>query len=142
MRVLWLCILLLPSCSQKLPGKAVGTFQVTMHLESNTCGEQAVYLRDGDRYAVEIRADGPKAYWHLADSQPLEGQRTSDEYKFALSTIVASQTGDAGPNRCQLQQDEMLEATLHEGRSTDKARSAEEDAGTRCPTDDETAADG
>jgi hypothetical protein len=128
MQRLAIALLLCTGCSTKLPGEVVGTYRVTMKLEENTCGPNAVFLSDGKSYSVQLRADGNQGYWRLADGKPLPGKYTQDKgaFAFTFSSIVATSDPDAGEPVCQLQQNETLSGKIH-GLKVDEA-SEDDDA--------------
>ncbi len=113
MQRLVLALLCTVGCSNELPGQVVGTYLVTMKLEENTCGPNAVFLSDGRMYSAQLRADGATAYWRIADAKPLAGEYTDKgEFKFSFSSIVATSDPDAGGPVCQLLQTEVLSGKI------------------------------
>jgi hypothetical protein len=126
----------LAACTQELPGDVVGTYRVTMKLEENTCGANAVYLQDGREYSVEIRSEerNSQGYWHLADTSPIPGKYENDSFEFKFSALVASAAEDAGASPCRLQQDEVLSGMIVRAKDANGgedagAADAGEDAG-------------
>ena len=80
----------LSSCTPSLPGESLGTFEVAMKLEANTCGEGAVYTTDGQRLAVELRSDDSACYWRVPGQPMMEGKLDGTNCRFTVTTVVAS----------------------------------------------------
>jgi hypothetical protein len=125
--VRWLGLLALLGCPPAVPGELVGTFDVLMQLEENGCGEGAVYVTDGQRFAVELRKDGPKAYWRVPEQPMIDGYEQSGEYRFTMRTIVDSSDADAGPV-CQIVQTAELVAKVQAALQDAGAGDAASDA--------------
>lgn len=114
---------LAPACVSEPSGDEVGTYQVTMSLESNTCGAGAVNLKDGHRYTAQLRADGEEGFWRIPGQMALPGSYTDGQFKFSYGSVVARSAPDAGAF-CQLVQDEVLEGAVAE-----KASASSDDGG-------------
>jgi hypothetical protein len=102
-----LAICLVLGCSD-LPGEVVGTYRIRMTLEENQCGARAVYVLDGRRYAVELRAEGTRAYWRVPGQTALAGKYDAPEFHFEYQSLVARSPDDAGTPLCRLVQSEVL----------------------------------
>lgn len=119
------------ACSE-LPGDVVGTYRISMKLEENACGSQAVYSMDGRQYSVELRSDGKHGYWRVPGKGPLRGSYEAPEFHFEFQSLVAQSAQDAGPARCRLLQHEVISGTVAVDGGTadeDAGEAADEDAG-------------
>jgi len=115
----------------ELPGEIVGTYKIGMTIEENTCGEGAVNLLHGHRYAAELRSDGKRGYWRVPSAPPLEGEYDAPKFRFESSAIVANEGADAGPRGCTLRQVDVLTgevSKLPDAGSEPHAEGDEEDA--------------
>jgi hypothetical protein len=104
------CAALLAACNT-VQGKEVGTYQVEMRLEENTCGPEALYTEDGKHYRVQLRAEGATGYWRVAGEKPLQGSYDAGRFKFTYESVVASSPDDAA-TFCQLAQSELLSGAV------------------------------
>jgi hypothetical protein len=115
-------------CTVTLPGEPVGTFEITMRLEENTCGPQAVVITDGQRFVAELRrGDNNTAYWRIPDQKMLDGWVDDEKYHFTFTSIVATSAPERGP-RCDIVQSASLVAEVEREESDDDDK--ERDAGT------------
>jgi hypothetical protein len=120
--------LALSGCQAQLPGDTVGTFDIAMKLETNTCGQNAVYVTDGRHFAAQLRADEKgRVFWRVPMQSPLEGTRDGDTYTFTFSSPVATSAPDAGAF-CQLYQTAKIVAKVS-GVAGDAGVDAAVDAG-------------
>ncbi len=87
-------IVALPSCTPSLPGESLGTFDLAMTLEENTCGESAVYTTDGAHLAVELRREDEACYWRIPGQPVMEGTLEDGKCHFTVTTVVASDAPD------------------------------------------------
>jgi hypothetical protein len=110
-----------------VPGDPVGTFNITMSLDENGCGDGAVYITDGTKFAAELRTDGPTAYWRVPEQPMITGYDQDGEYKFKTRTLVDSSDADAGP-LCQIIQTAELVAQVHAAASDAGVGDASADA--------------
>ena len=101
----------LAGCDSSLPGDELGSYLVTKHLAENTCGETAVYQRDGASFRVQLRADDGKSYWRAAGAPPVQGAAVADGHQFLFRSIVAR--SDQGSDRtCRLAQYEKITVSI------------------------------
>ena len=87
-------IVALSSCTPSLPGESLGTFDLAMTLEENTCGESAVYTTDGAHLAVELRREDEACYWRIPGQPVMEGTLEDGKCHFTVTTVVASDAPD------------------------------------------------
>jgi hypothetical protein len=120
--------LALSGCKSTLPGDTVGTFDIAMKLENNTCGQNAVYVTDGRHFSAQLRSDEKgRVFWRVPMQSPMEGTRDGDTYTFKFGSPVATSSPDAG-TFCQLYQTAQIVATLS-GAAGDAGVDAAVDAG-------------
>ena len=140
----------LAGCTTELPGEAVGTFEIAMKLEQNTCGESAVYVTDGVKFSAELRTEGDRCYWRVPEQPIIEGELDGEHCRFRSSSVVATnaedvtaqtpplivpdptmqQPADGNPQtECQLIQTVDLVTTL-DGQPGNDAGAGDSDAGT------------
>jgi hypothetical protein len=84
----------LTSCTPSLPGEPLGTFEVAMKLEDNSCGEGAVYTMDGQHLSVELRSEKDECYWRVPGHPIMQGTLKDDHCRFTVTTVVASDAED------------------------------------------------
>jgi hypothetical protein len=85
----------LASCTPALPGESLGTFEVTMKMDDNTCGEGAVYTMDGQKLSVELRSKKDECYWRVPGHPIMQGTLKDDgSCQFSVTTVVASDAQD------------------------------------------------
>lgn len=99
---------LLVACNQDLPGEAVGTYRVVMNQSENTCGQRGLLPPDGYEYAVELREEAPRGYWHLPRAAPISGTYAAGEFSFTLTRTFDLGDVDAGTSGCIVLQEERL----------------------------------
>lgn len=99
-------------CPGDIPGEVVGTYRVELDLEENTCGNGAAPFPDGKSYSVELRAEGPRGYWHIADAPPYPGQHDAGQFDFAFAQALELGSADAGTGGCIVLREETLRAHL------------------------------
>jgi hypothetical protein len=99
------------ACSN-LPGEALGTYKVTMALEENSCGANAIHSLDGKRYAVQVRSEGTHAYWRIPGQPPVQGKYAAPKFAFEFGAVVASSGPDSGPHGCRLTQLDQLTGSV------------------------------
>ena len=135
-------------CEVVYPGTAVGSFDVVGALDENACGA-AVPANDPITFAVEIRADGARAYLRFFDPPTREGLLEADgTYRFGVSSqfqVIAPDPA-LGVVGCALEQREVLEARLSDaptpdGGVIDDGGMVENDDAA-APTEDAAVADG
>lgn len=106
------CVALLPSCSEQLPGEVVGAYDVVWQLEENSCGPAQGYLpADGARFAIELRAEGTRAFWRVPSPGPAPREGTYDQgsFRFELGPFPHELgNGDAGTAGCTVLQKDVL----------------------------------
>jgi hypothetical protein len=123
----------------ELPGELVGTYKLAMKLEENTCGNAAVNLLDGHRYAAELRSDDEYGYWRVPSQPPMRGSYERGKFRFENAVIVANEGADAGPRGCTLRQVDVLAGKLTDPPDAGNKESDDDDddAGTLDASDDE-----
>jgi hypothetical protein len=84
----------LTACTPSLPGESLGTFELAMKLEQNTCGESAVYTTDGAHLSVELRSEDKACYWRVPGQPVMEGSLEGDKCHFTVTNVVASDAPD------------------------------------------------
>lgn len=111
-RVVALCVLGLLGCA-----KTEDVYEITVALESNTCGANALPLKDGLSYRVQFTPDPPKASWKvLPKGSPISG--TFDEaerkFRFSIAQTLSLDGMDAGAGQlqCTVIRTETLTGTL------------------------------
>lgn len=116
----WVC--LLGGCAPQYPGEALGSFDVTGHLEANACGAAAVPALDPLRFAVELRVRGAEAFWRRPDFPVVSGSARDGTYRFRTQARIVALAGDPDPDfghpGCTLLQTETVEVTI-EGTDLD-----------------------
>jgi hypothetical protein len=116
-------------CDTTPPGEVVGTFEITMKLEENTCGDQAVIITDGRMFAAELRKDDAgRAYWRVPDQKIVDGSYEDDTYRFVAAGIVASSKPGETP-QCSIHQTAVLEAEVDVEPAGDAGVDEDRDAG-------------
>jgi hypothetical protein len=108
----------LSACTPGLPGESVGTFTIDMKLEENSCGQGAVILTDGQRFAAELRVEDGRCYWRVPKQPMLEGKLDGENCRFTFSSVVASSEEGVEPV-CQLLQSAELVTTVAGGAEAD-----------------------
>lgn len=104
-------------CDPVYPGDPVGTFDVTGHLEENSCGELAVPAIDPLRFAVEIRERSGEAFWRRPERGVVSGTARGDgSFRFRTETLVPLIAPDPDPDfghaGCALRQTEVVDVTV------------------------------
>lgn len=102
-------LLALAGCRGELPGELIGTYDVVLTLEENSCGPAILPRRDGYRYAAELRADGSRAYWRYPSTAPTEGKYDDGSFSFRFPSVLELGMPDAGTGGCRVLQDELIE---------------------------------
>jgi hypothetical protein len=124
----WLGFVALAGCVPEVPGEPIGTFDIVMSLEENGCGEGAVIVTDGARFAAELRSDATRAYWRVPEQPLIDGREDDGAYMFVTRALVDTSDPDAGPV-CQLVQTAELIAKVHAGSAGAGAGADAGDAG-------------
>jgi hypothetical protein len=107
-----LAVVATSACAKELPGEVVGTYRVVMRLDENTCGLGALPFPSGEKYSVELRTDGPRGYWHLADSPPYPGTHDDGTFDFTYGQALELGSADAGTGGCIVLREELLRARI------------------------------
>lgn len=120
-------------CDGGLQGELIGTYKLSMHVADNSCGKAALPVPDGAKYAVELRADGPRGFWRRVKVPPVEGVYDAGTFRFSFEALFDLGQADAGTAGCRLYRNELLTGevileddagrALHAGDPTDAAAS-------------------
>jgi hypothetical protein len=99
-----------------LPGAALGTYNVTGTLGSNTCGS-SLGASNPWTFSVNLSKDGTTLYWEdTSGSGQLSGTMSASGMATLTSTITANVDGsEAGAGACYLQDTQTIGLTLANG---------------------------
>src|ERR1019366_7206494 len=99
-----------------LPGTALGTYDVTGTLGTNTCGS-SVGASNPWTFSVNLSKDGTTLYWEIAgDSTQLSGTLNGSAMATLTTTSTANvDASDAGAGTCYLQDTQTIALTLASG---------------------------
>jgi hypothetical protein len=112
-------IALLALCALAGCEKTRDVYEITVALESNSCGSNAPLLEDGLRYRAQLQPEPPRASWKvLPKGAPIDGTFDEDEgaFRFRVVQTLNLDGIDAGPGQlaCTVLREEILEGTLRE----------------------------
>jgi len=116
--VLWAALGSSLGCSSSsLPGTALGTFNVTGTLGTNTCGSGLNASNPYD-FTVQMSIDGTTLYWETSDGVELSATMSST----TAATITSTQTAnadatEAGAGACDLTDVETIAIKLNTATS-------------------------
>jgi hypothetical protein len=113
--LLGLCTL--SGCALSGCAKAGDAYDVTIALQSNTCGSNALPLQDGLTYAVQFEPEAPRATWKvLPKGSPIQGSYNEDDGKFrfmvAQTLDLDGMDAGIGQLRCTVIRTETLTGTF------------------------------
>jgi len=98
-----------------LPGTALGTYNVTGTLVTNTCGT-TLGAPNPWTFSTQMSEDGTTLYWEETNSPMLTGTMTSATEGSITSTETANvDATEAGPGLCDLQNATTIGVTLGPG---------------------------
>lgn len=95
--------------------KTTDVYQITVALEANTCGANALPLADGLSYRVQLKTAPPKATWKvLPKGPPITGRYEEEDghFEFQVMQRLSLDNIDAGVVGCTVLRSETLEGTL------------------------------
>jgi hypothetical protein len=111
------CALVAACAAQSdLPGTALGTYDVTGTLGTNTCGS-SLGASNPWTFSVNLSKEGTTLYWEsTSGSGQLSGALSSSGKATLTTTITANvDASEAGPGTCYLQDTQTIALTLASG---------------------------
>ena len=108
---------LVAGCTQSssLPGTALGTYNVTGTLGTNTCGS-LIGASNPWTFSVDLSKDGTTLYWENTSGSGLLSNTLSGSSTTLTSTTTANvDATEAGAGSCYLQNTETIALTLASG---------------------------
>jgi len=112
-----LCALVAACTAQTaLPGTALGTYNVTGTLGTNTCGS-SLAASNPWTFSVNLSKDGTTLYWEdTSGSGQLSGTLSASEMATLTTTITSNvDASEAGAGACYLQDTQTIALTLRSG---------------------------